>query len=69
MPFNTLSRVAFGPDSIFPELIFHAEAALKSWLGDFLSSCLHGLKIPKIWKRALVVAIPKTMKPVENPKS
>ena len=45
------------PDSICPELILHAGAALKSWLRDFLSSCLHRLKIPKIWRRALVVAI------------
>ena len=48
-----------GPDSICPELILHAGAVLKSWLRDFLSSCLHRLKIPKIWRRALVVAIPK----------
>ena len=30
-----------GPDSICPELILHARAALKSWLCDFISSCLH----------------------------
>ena len=58
-----------GPDSICPELLLHAEAALKSWLCSFLSSCLHHLKITKIWRRALVVAIPKPMKPVEDPKS
>ena len=61
-----------GPDSICSELILHAGAALKSWLRDlrdFLSSCLRRLKIPKIWKRALVVAIPKTGKPVGDPKS
>ena len=46
-----------------------AGAALKSWLRDFLSSCLRRLKIPKIWRRALVVAIPKPMKPVGDPKS
>ena len=57
------------PDSIFPELILHAGAALKSWLYDFLSSCLRRLKIPKIWRRALVVAIPKSTKPVGDPKS
>ena len=34
-----------GPDSICPELIVHAGAALKSWLRDFLSSCLRRLKI------------------------
>ena len=43
-----------GPDSICPELILHAGAALKSWLRDFLSSYLRRLKIPKIWRRALV---------------
>ena len=53
-----------GPDSICPELIIHAGAALKSWLRDFLSCCLRRLKIPKIWRRALAVAIPKPMKPV-----
>ena len=57
------------PDSICPELILHARAALKSWLRDFFSSCLRRLKIPKIWRRALVIAIPKPMKPVGNPKS
>ena len=58
-----------GPDSICPELILHAGAALKSWLRDFLSSCLRRLKIPKIWRRPLVVAIPKPTKPVGDPKS
>ena len=58
-----------GPDSICPELILHAGAALKSWLRDFLSSCLRRLKISKIWRRALVVAIPKPGKPVGDPKS
>ena len=58
-----------GPDSICSELIFHAGAALKSWLREFISSCLRRLKIPKIWRRALVVAIPKPAKPVGVPKS
>ena len=58
-----------GPDSICSELITHAGSALKSWLHDFLSSCLHRLKIPKIWRRALVVAIPKPTKSVGDPKS
>ena len=58
-----------GPDSIFPELILHGGAALKSWLRDFISSCLRRLKIPKIWRRALVVMIPKPGKPVGDPKS
>ena len=58
-----------GPDSIFPELILHAGAALKSWISDFFFSCLHRLKIPKIGIKALVVAIPKLIKPVGDPKN
>ena len=58
-----------GPDSICSELILHAKAALKSWLRDFISSCLRRLKIPKIWRRALVVVIPKPAKLVGDPKS
>ena len=58
-----------GPNSICPELILHAGAALKSWLRDFFSSCLRRLKISKIWRKALVVAITKPAKPVGDPKS
>ena len=58
-----------GPDSICPELLIHAGPGLKSWLRGFLSSCLRQLKIRKVWRRALVVAIPKPSKSVENPKS
>ena len=57
-----------GPDSIFPEQITNAGAGLKSWWCGFLSSFLRHLKIPKVWRRALVVAIPKPKKPVEDPK-
>ena len=52
-----------GPDSICPELIIHAGADLKSWLRDFLSSCLHHLRTPKVWRRASVVAIPNLQSP------
>ena len=55
---------ARGPDSICPELILYAGATLKSWLRHFLSSCFRRLKISKIWRRALVVAIPKSTNPV-----
>ena len=58
-----------GPDSICSKLILHYGAALKFWLCDFFSSCLRRLKIPKIWRRALVVAIPKPAKPLDDPKS
>jgi len=49
---------------IFAEFILHTGSALKSWFCDFLNSCMRQLKIPKIWRRALVVAIPKPEKPL-----
>ena len=58
-----------GSNSICPELIIHAGAALKSWLNNFLSFCMRQLKLPKIWKRVLLVAIPKPMKPPGEAKS
>ena len=36
-----------GPDSIFPELLIHADPGFKFWLRGFLSSCLRQLKISK----------------------
>jgi len=53
-----------GLDSIFPEFLLHAGSALRSWFCDFLNSCMRPLKTPKIWRRALVVAIPKPEKPL-----
>ena len=58
-----------GPSSIYPEILIHAGPGLKSWLCGFLSFCLRQLKIPKVWRRALVVSIPRPSKPVEDPKS
>jgi len=60
---------SLGLDSIFPEFILHAGSALKSWFCDFLTSCMHQLKIPKIWRRALIVAIPKPEKPSGDPRA
>ena len=58
-----------GLDSICPKLLIHAGPGLKFWLRGFLSSYLRQLKILKVWRRALVVAIPKPSKPVEDPQS
>ena len=57
------------PDSICPEPVLYAGAALKSWLNQFLSSCMRTLKLSKIWRRALGVAILKPKKPPKNPKT
>jgi len=56
-----------GLDIIFPEFILHAGPALKSWFCDFLNSYMRQIKIPKIWRRALVVAIPKPEKQLGDP--
>ena len=58
---------ATGPDSVCPELVIHAGPGLKFWPRGFLSFCLCQFKISKVWKRALVVAIPRLSKPVEIP--
>ena len=55
--------------TLFARSLLHARDALKSWLGGFIFSCWRRLKISKIWKRALAVAILKLKKPVEDHKS
>ena len=57
------SRKAPDPNSICPDLIFHAVAALK-----FPSFCLPQPKLPIIWKRALVIAISRPNKPSSKSK-
>ena len=41
------SGKALGSNSICPELIIHAGAALNFWLRDFFCSCLRGSKFPR----------------------
>ena len=60
---------SLGSDSIFPEFIHHAGSALKFWFCNFLISYMRQLKIPKIWRRALVVVMPKREKPLGDSKS
>ena len=55
-----------GPDRIYLEFILYGGKALKSWSREFLSSYRHRLKIPKIWRRADVVAILKPNKPLDD---
>jgi len=55
-------RKSPGLDSIFLEFTLHAGSALKSWFCYFFNSCMLQVKIPKIWRRALVVASPKPEK-------
>jgi len=51
-----------------PIVLLHTRSVIKSWLCDFLTSCMCQLKIPMIWRRALIVAIPK-LEVIGDPKS
>ena len=62
------SGKATGPDSVCPELILHTGDDLKTCLNKFLFSCMRQTKIPKIWRRATVIAIPKPSKPLDEPR-
>ena len=57
-----------GPDSICSELILHAGAALKSWLRDFLSSCLSRLKIFQVLEKGACGRDPQISKARGGPK-
>lgn len=58
-----------GLDRIHPEFLQHMGKNAVKWLQSYFSLCLKHLKIPKIWRKALVVAIPKPNKPTNQPKS
>ena len=58
-----------GRDNIHPEFVIHQSAKTTAWLCSFFTSCCRRSKLPKIWRRATVVALPKPNKPVQDPKS
>ena len=57
-----------GVDIIHPEYIKHQGKKATEWLCAFLSTCLQHLKLPKIWRRAKVIALHKPNKPNGDPK-
>ena len=63
------SGKAQGPDNIPPEFLLHSGPKCMEWLQAFYSSCLLRLSIPKIWRRATIIALPKPNKPTDNPKN
>lgn len=57
-----------GIDGIHSEYMKHQGKKATDWLCSFLSACLRYLKLPKIWRCAKVIALPKPNKPSEDPK-
>jgi len=51
---------------ISAQVILHAESSLKSCLRGCLTSSMCQLKIPRIWRGALIVAVPKPEKLLET---
>ena len=58
-----------GPDKIPHEFLKHSGSNFRNWLRRFFSLCLQQLVIPKIWRKASVLAILRPKKPVDDPKS
>ena len=58
-----------GHDYIHPEFVVHQSASTSAWLCLFYSACYQRSKLPKIWRRADVIALPKPNKPAEDPRS
>ena len=63
------SGKAPGRDNIHPEFFIHQSAKTTAWLCSFFTSCFRRAKLPKTWRRATVVALPKQNKPAQDPKS
>ena len=63
------SGKAPGRDNIHPEFVIHQSAKTTAWLCSFFTSCYRRSKLPKTWRRATVVGLPKPNKPAQDPKS
>jgi hypothetical protein len=60
---------AIGLDRISTEEIIHFGTAAKTWLLTLFNSCLETYNLPKIWKKAHVLALLKPGKKPDDPKS
>ena len=38
-----------GPDGVHPEFLLHAGGAATKWLCQYMSTCLEGCGVPKVW--------------------
>ena len=63
------SGKAPGRDNIHIEFVIHQSAKTTAWLISFYTSCFRRSKLPKTWRRATVVALPKSNKHAQDPMS
>lgn len=60
---------AAGLDGMYMEFSKNMGANCEIWMKNFLSRCISSNTIPKIWRQAQVIAIPKPGKDLKSPKS
>ena len=56
-----------GPDDIHPEFLLQAGDAATKWLCQYMSTFLERCKIPKIWRKVTVIALPKPNMTKDDP--
>ena len=64
-----VSATAIASQLLHPEFLLHAGDAATKWLCQYMSTCLERCKIPKIWRKATVIDLPKPNKPKDDSKS
>ena len=60
------SGTAAGYDNILPEFLMHLGPKAKTWLVTFYTRIIQGKRIPRAWRQAKVIAIPKPGKDPNN---
>ena len=60
---------AEGPDHIAPEFISNCGTLMLNWLREFFSQCMYSLRLPKVWRRADMIAVLKPNKPADDAKN
>jgi len=65
----TQHRKALGPDGVPNKLLTNCGETLLNWMLSFVNACLANNFIPKMWRRASVVAILKPGKASSSPES
>ena len=63
------SGKAQGSDYIAPELISNCGTLMLNWRREFFSECMCSLRLPKVWRRADIIAILKPNKTADDAKN